>query len=189
MPSSRGSSRPREHSPGLPHCRQILYHLNHQESPCLVRSGFNLVPCRSKICNSLCALIPGADCSLESPRKQSANRKVDGRGQATAMSRHWAQVRQARLTPAQCPASCGTLHNDTMPEFPHLTNALDGEPPPTVPPAFQGLSATHSLPITTIPGGKHNSPHLIIGNSPHQASLVARQLRLLLQCWRPRFNP
>ena len=47
------------------------------------------------------------------------------------------------------------------------------------PPAFQGLSSTHSLPITTIPGEKHNSPHLIIGNSPHQASLVAQTVKTL----------
>ena len=32
MPSSRGSYRPRESNPGLPHCRQILYHLSHQGS-------------------------------------------------------------------------------------------------------------------------------------------------------------
>ena len=35
MPSSRGSSQPRGwiQIPGFPHCRQILYHLSHQESP------------------------------------------------------------------------------------------------------------------------------------------------------------
>ena len=37
MPSSRGSSQPRDWTqglnPGLPHCRQILYHLSHQGSP------------------------------------------------------------------------------------------------------------------------------------------------------------
>ena len=32
MPSSRGSSQPRP-SPGLPHCRQILYHLSYQGNP------------------------------------------------------------------------------------------------------------------------------------------------------------
>ena len=30
---SRGSSRPRHMNPGLPHCRQTLYHLSHQGSP------------------------------------------------------------------------------------------------------------------------------------------------------------
>ena len=35
MPSSRGSSQPRGSNPGLLHCRQILYCLSHQESPCL----------------------------------------------------------------------------------------------------------------------------------------------------------
>ena len=129
MPSSRGSSRPREYNPGLPHCRQILYHLNHQESPCLVCSGFNLVPCRSKIRNSLCAQqIPGADCSLESPRETVCKQEGGWKRSGYSMSSHWAQVRQARLTPAQRPASWGTLHNDTMPEFPHLTKAVNDEP-------------------------------------------------------------
>ena len=30
---SRGSSQPRDLTPSLLHCRQILYHLNHQRSP------------------------------------------------------------------------------------------------------------------------------------------------------------
>ena len=30
---SRGSSQPRDRTPGLPHCRQILYQLSHQGSP------------------------------------------------------------------------------------------------------------------------------------------------------------
>ena len=33
MPSSRGSSRPQGLYPALPHCRWILYHLNHQGRP------------------------------------------------------------------------------------------------------------------------------------------------------------
>ena len=33
MPSSRGSSRPQRLYPALPHCRWILYHLNHQGRP------------------------------------------------------------------------------------------------------------------------------------------------------------
>ena len=33
IPFSRGSSQLRESNPGLPLCRQILYHLNHQGSP------------------------------------------------------------------------------------------------------------------------------------------------------------
>ena len=37
MPSSRGSSKPRDptqgSNPGLPHCRRIIYHLSHQGSP------------------------------------------------------------------------------------------------------------------------------------------------------------
>ena len=32
MPSSRGSSQTQGLNPGLPHCRQILYHLKHQGS-------------------------------------------------------------------------------------------------------------------------------------------------------------
>ena len=129
MPSSRGSSRPREYNPGLPHCRQILYYLNHQESPCLVCSGFNLVPCRSKICNSLCAQqIPGADCSLESPRETVCKQEGGWKRSGYSMTSHWAQVRQARLTPRSAPRQLGTLHNDTMPEFPHLTKAVNGEP-------------------------------------------------------------
>ena len=33
MPSSRGIFQTQELNPGLPHCRQIPYHLNHQGSP------------------------------------------------------------------------------------------------------------------------------------------------------------
>ena len=111
--------------------------------------------------------------------KQSADRKVDGRGQATAMSRHWAQVRQARLTPAQRPASCGTLHNDTMPEFPHLTNALDGEPPPTVPSRLPG-SELHTLTAYhDHPRRKTQFPSLDNWQFPHQASLVAQTVKTL----------
>ena len=33
MPSSRGSSQPRDRNPGLLHFRWILYHLSHQGSP------------------------------------------------------------------------------------------------------------------------------------------------------------
>ena len=33
VPSSRGSSQPRDRTPGLLHCKWILYHLSHQESP------------------------------------------------------------------------------------------------------------------------------------------------------------
>ena len=33
MPSSWGSSHPRDRNPGLLHCRRILYHLSHQGSP------------------------------------------------------------------------------------------------------------------------------------------------------------
>ena len=33
IPFSRVSSRPRDQTPGLPHCRWILYHLSHQGSP------------------------------------------------------------------------------------------------------------------------------------------------------------
>ena len=38
MSSSRGSSQPRGNS-GLPHCRQILYHLSHQGSPRILGVG------------------------------------------------------------------------------------------------------------------------------------------------------
>ena len=50
---------------------------------------------------------------------------------------------QAR-TAAPLPTSCGTLHTDTMPEFPHLTDAVDGEPPLTVPSRLPG-SELHTL--------------------------------------------
>ena len=33
MPFSRGSSQPKDQTPGLLHCRQILYHLSHKGSP------------------------------------------------------------------------------------------------------------------------------------------------------------
>ena len=33
FPFSRGSSQPRDQTQVLPHCRQILYHLNHRGSP------------------------------------------------------------------------------------------------------------------------------------------------------------
>ena len=33
MPSSKGSSQPRDPNPGLPHCRQFLYRLSQQQSP------------------------------------------------------------------------------------------------------------------------------------------------------------
>ena len=33
FPFSRESSQPRDQTPGLPHCRQILYQLSHQGSP------------------------------------------------------------------------------------------------------------------------------------------------------------
>ena len=36
MPSSRGSSQPRDQTQTLPHCRQILYCLSHQGSPRLL---------------------------------------------------------------------------------------------------------------------------------------------------------
>ena len=37
MPSSKGSSQPRNKTPGLPHCRQILYCLSHQGSPRILK--------------------------------------------------------------------------------------------------------------------------------------------------------
>ena len=39
MHSSRGSAQPRDGTPGLPHCRRILYNLSHQGSPRILESG------------------------------------------------------------------------------------------------------------------------------------------------------
>ena len=36
VPFSRGSSQPQRSNPGLLHCRQILYHLSHQQGLLLV---------------------------------------------------------------------------------------------------------------------------------------------------------
>ena len=37
MPSSRGSSQPRDQNPDLLHCRWLLYHLSHQGSPRILK--------------------------------------------------------------------------------------------------------------------------------------------------------
>ena len=44
MPFSRASSRPRDCTLGLPHCRWILYCLSHQESPQRFREGTKNAP-------------------------------------------------------------------------------------------------------------------------------------------------
>ena len=43
IPFSRGSSQPRDQTPGLLHCRWILYHLSHQGSP-LSKSISTILP-------------------------------------------------------------------------------------------------------------------------------------------------
>ena len=50
MLSSRGSSQPRDRIQGLPHCRQILYHLRQQGSPLvsLVFVLYTMVLCNDK---------------------------------------------------------------------------------------------------------------------------------------------
>ena len=51
IPFSRGSCQPRGQNLGLLHCRQILYHLSHQGSPCLLHTqvifAFHSVLCLS----------------------------------------------------------------------------------------------------------------------------------------------
>ena len=66
MPSSRGSSQPRDWNSGLPHCRQILYCLSHQGRPwileCIAYPFFRgtFWPRKRNSCNSLLFWLPSS---------------------------------------------------------------------------------------------------------------------------------
>ena len=64
IPFSRGSSRPRDQTWGLLHCRQILYHLSHKGKPCLQYIGILFSSKRSGLG---CLVIDGPSLSQHTP--------------------------------------------------------------------------------------------------------------------------